>query len=194
MYSTTGSTAFEARWFSCMSEYRQQHSRATAETCINLARQYNDSLNLELCWKAGLFHDIAREWETERLIRYSQEHELSLEEEEKENPLLLHAPVAAHLLAVGGFDEAVCRAVRYHTLGSIQMGQLGLVLFLADYLEPGRSHVNDEERRALREEKSLEDVCKHILYHQEFYLKSIGKHQASCTRVLRDYIEQGKRL
>lgn len=51
---------------------------------------------------------------------------------------LLHGPAAAERLA-GHADDELRDAVRYHTLGSPRFGTLGRALYLADFLEPGRT-------------------------------------------------------
>ena len=51
---------------------------------------------------------------------------------------LLHGPAAAERLA-GEADPELLDAVRYHTLGSPRFGRLGCALYLADFLEPGRT-------------------------------------------------------
>ena len=62
---------------------------------------------------------------------------------------LLHGPAAATLLADGG-DEEIRIAIRYHTIGHPTLGELGRALYLADFLEPGRSF-RTEWRAGLRE-------------------------------------------
>jgi HD superfamily phosphohydrolase YqeK len=54
------------------------------------------------------------------------------------HPLLLHGPAAAERLD-GDADEELRDAVRYHTLGSARFGLLGRALYLADFMEPGRT-------------------------------------------------------
>jgi HD superfamily phosphohydrolase YqeK len=54
------------------------------------------------------------------------------------HPLLLHGPAAAERLA-GDADEEIRDAVRYHTLGFAGFGTLGKALYLADFMEPGRT-------------------------------------------------------
>ena len=53
-------------------------------------------------------------------------------------PLLLHGPLAAHLLreecAVA--DEEVLQAVRWHSTSCPGMSRVGLVVFIADKVEP----------------------------------------------------------
>jgi HD superfamily phosphohydrolase YqeK len=55
-------------------------------------------------------------------------------------PSLLHGPAsAARLLAEGVSDEDLLNAVRYHTLGSPTLTKIGHALYMADFLEPGRT-------------------------------------------------------
>ncbi len=62
---------------------------------------------------------------------------------------LLHGPLAAERAAqTGETDRGVLDAVRYHSLGYAQWGDVGRMLYLADYLEPGRSF-DQELRRSL---------------------------------------------
>ncbi|NIP59733.1 MAG: hypothetical protein GWM92_15575 [Gemmatimonadetes bacterium] len=52
---------------------------------------------------------------------------------------LLHGPaVAERLRAEGVGDEALLRAVAYHSVGHPDFDVLGLATFCADFLEPGR--------------------------------------------------------
>jgi len=51
---------------------------------------------------------------------------------------LLHGPAAAARLA-GQADEEMLDAIRCHTLGCPRFGTLGRALYLADFLEPGRT-------------------------------------------------------
>jgi HD superfamily phosphohydrolase YqeK len=54
--------------------------------------------------------------------------------------LLLHGPAAAARLEREGLrDAGVLNAVRYHTLGHQSLDAAGRALYLADFLEPGRT-------------------------------------------------------
>ena len=69
---------------------------------------------------------------------------------------LEHGPMCADRLARDGErDQGVLDAVRYHSLGSARWGDVGRMLYLADYLEPGRSFDADA-RTALRVRMPLE--------------------------------------
>lgn len=62
---------------------------------------------------------------------------------------LAHGPAAAaRAAAEGERDAGVLDAVRHHSLGWAGWDAVGRMLYLADYLEPGRRH-DAEERRAL---------------------------------------------
>lgn len=194
MYTRTDSIALEKDLSTHLSEARFLHSKATASTSLSLVRQFDEPLDLELCFQAALLHDIAREWKDEDLILYSKTHHLALEEEERCDPVLLHAPVGSHLLASRGYDSSLCLAVRYHTLGNVHMGRLGLVLFIADYIEPRRTHLSELTRKALRELPSLEMICLEILRMQGPYLTGKGKEPARCSEELKLFLLAGKHL
>lgn len=54
---------------------------------------------------------------------------------------LLHGPAAAQRLRAEGYnDEGVLMAITYHTVGHPDLDHAGRALFLADYLEPGRTY------------------------------------------------------
>ena len=54
-------------------------------------------------------------------------------------PALRHGPAAAALAAeYGESDQGVLNAVRYHSVGYAQWDSAGRILYLADFLEPGR--------------------------------------------------------
>ena len=60
---------------------------------------------------------------------------------------LEHGPLAAERAARDGeADQGVLDAVRYHSLGYARWDDVGKMLYLADYLEPGR--VFDRDLRA----------------------------------------------
>jgi HD superfamily phosphohydrolase YqeK len=55
-----------------------------------------------------------------------------------------HGPLAAErLLQDGERDRGILEAVRYHSLGYAGWDDVGKMLYLADYLEPGRVHEVD---------------------------------------------------
>lgn len=70
-----------------------------------------------------------------------------------------HGPAAAERAARDGEgDRGVLDAVRYHTLGYAGWDDVGRMLYLADYLEPGRTG-DPEERRTLLARMPAERVA-----------------------------------
>lgn len=56
-----------------------------------------------------------------------------------------HGPAAADRAArEGERDRGVLEAVRYHTIGYAGWDEVGRMLYLADFLEPGRTQLADE--------------------------------------------------
>ena len=64
-------------------------------------------------------------------------------------PSLWHGPAAAEKAErEGERDQGILDAVRYHSVGYAGWDQVGRLLYLADYLEPGRRH-HDQGKAAL---------------------------------------------
>ncbi|HYX81746.1 MAG TPA: HD domain-containing protein [Gemmatimonadales bacterium] len=62
---------------------------------------------------------------------------------------LAHGPAAAErAAATGEKDQGVLDAVRYHTVGSADWDDVGRMLYLADFLEPGRDQNPERDRLA----------------------------------------------
>src|SRR5262249_5267206 len=63
------------------------------------------------------------------------------------SPVLLHGPAAAVVAERNGeIDQGVLAAVKYHTVGFAGWDEVGRMLYLADYLEPGRRTHSDRQR------------------------------------------------
>ena len=64
---------------------------------------------------------------------------------------LAHGPAAADRAArEGETDRGVLDAVRYHTVGYVGWDDVGRMLYLADFLDPGRTFGPDERRGEMR--------------------------------------------
>lgn len=66
-------------------------------------------------------------------------------------PVLLHAPAAAAWLAARGeADPEVLGAVRHHPTAHPDWGDVGRILYVADFCEPGRDFAREAGTAALR--------------------------------------------
>ncbi|MGI6127788.1 MAG: bis(5'-nucleosyl)-tetraphosphatase (symmetrical) YqeK [Planifilum sp.] len=130
---------------------RWEHTLRVMETAVELARR--TGANPEKAEIAAILHDYAKFWPEEKLqegiLRYRLPRELL-----QYSPVLWHAPVGAEAVreGLGIDDEEVLEAIRSHTTGRPGMSLLEKVIFLADYIEPGRSFSGVEEVRRLARE------------------------------------------
>ncbi len=175
-----------------LKESRFIHSVGVADTAAALARRFDiPELDARIC---GIYHDAYRYDADENTAAFLEVNGIGLFEEERENIVLLHGPLAAfHMRSDVGDDtpDSFIRAVRHHTLGSKDMGRLGAVLYIADYLEPGRKHLGDDDRLYLLSPDSLEEIIIRIMDMQNDYFKREGIKSAEVSDELYDYIKSG---
>lgn len=127
-------------------EKRYNHSLRVAETAVKLAEIYDgDKDKAEL---AGVLHDYCKYDDLSSMYQIVRQCEL-------ESDLLsygseiLHGPVCAAIMEYDYHieDEEVLLAIKYHTTGRQQMTKTEKLIFIADYIEPGRKTPGVEEIR-----------------------------------------------
>jgi predicted HD superfamily hydrolase involved in NAD metabolism len=129
-----------------ITERRYIHTLGVVESAIELAERYGaDVKKAEL---AAIFHDYAKfrpKEEMEQIIIAEKMDPALLEY----NMELWHAPVGAYLVnkEAGIQDAEILDAIAYHTSGRVGMSLLDKVVYLADYIEPGRSFPGVDEVR-----------------------------------------------
>jgi predicted HD superfamily hydrolase involved in NAD metabolism len=127
---------------------RLAHVYRVLDAARDLAARYGAPLpQVEV---AALMHDYAKAMRPEVLLAEARRRNLVIDPAEEAQPHLLHGPVAAALLQEQGLvtDAAVLDAIRWHTTGRAGMSLLEKVIWLADYIEPGRKFPGVEEIRA----------------------------------------------
>jgi HD superfamily phosphohydrolase YqeK len=125
---------------------RVSHMERVAGLLDGWARALGSDRDEALRWRAvGMLHDVLRDEEPERLRPLVPEGLRDLP-----GPLLHGPAAAARLRREGVSDVEVLRAVSFHTTGHPELGVVGRMLYVADFLEPGRGFLG-ERRRALRE-------------------------------------------
>ena len=139
-----------------LSEKRYIHSIGTAECARELAKQFN--LDEEKAYMAGLLHDCAKCFDTEKLMEIINEN-LEVNKNELMNYKTLHAPVSAFCAKedMGICDDEILSAIRWHTLGKIEMSDFEKIIFLADKIEPNTRDLEYREKicEILKEEDGL---------------------------------------
>lgn len=139
-----------------LSEERYFHTQGTADCAKELAMKFN--LDAEKAYIAGLLHDCAKCFSNEKLLEIIKAH-LDVEECEMLNYKTLHAPVSAYIVQneFGVEDNEILSAIRWHTLGKLDMTDFEKVIFIADKIEPNTrdKEYSDKIRGYLDEENGL---------------------------------------
>jgi predicted HD superfamily hydrolase involved in NAD metabolism len=88
---------------------------------------------------AAILHDYCKYWSPEELISWIKRFDLPADLLDY-HPELWHAPVGAEVAReeFGIEDEEILNGIRYHTTGRPGMSLVEKIIFLADYIEPGR--------------------------------------------------------
>lgn len=118
-----------------LSEERFEHTLGTAECAEELAERFG--LDAEKAYLCGLLHDCAKCKPNDELKSMICDCGF-LCEGELENPKTYHAPAGA-ILAKKEFcelcDDEILSAIRWHTLGRVDMTDFEKIIFLADKIE-----------------------------------------------------------
>ena len=128
---------------------RFRHSRDVSRTAIRLSERWG--ADIEQARIAGILHDCARSLKGDALLSAVKEEGLLPSEIELMQPALLHAPLGAVWAQkrFGVDDPAILQAIRRHTTGAMNMTLLDKIIYLADYIEPGRNFPGVEKIREL---------------------------------------------
>lgn len=129
---------------------RYEHTLGVEYTAAALAMRYDcDIRDAQI---AGLLHDCAKCLTDAKRLSICKKHKIPITAVEKKNPFLLHAKVGAYLAhkKYKIRNEDIMNAIRSHTTGRQNMSILEKIVFVADYIEPGRSHAPNLELGEIR--------------------------------------------
>lgn len=134
-----------------LTEQRYIHTVGVMETAVKLAERFG--ADLKKAEIAAIFHDYAKFRPKEEMKQIILDGGGPLEVLNFHHELW-HAPAGARLVKteVGITDEDILSAIRFHTSGRPNMTLLEKVVYVADYIEPGRRFPGVEEVRTLAEE------------------------------------------
>lgn len=120
---------------------RMEHTEGVAYMAAALAMRYG--VDIEKAYLAGLLHDCAKCIEKKKQYALCEKYGIELSDSEKENASLVHSKLGAFLAKekYDVEDEEILSAVQYHTTGRENMTLLEKIIFVADYVEPGRKPI-----------------------------------------------------
>lgn len=124
-----------------ISRKRFEHSCRVAETSKDIAKKLNYDENI--AYLAGLLHDCAKD-----ISINDTRFDFSLTEKKfyREFPNIWHS---FYVEKIGNYffshiSKNVFEAAKYHSTGAKNMTVLAKILFVSDYIEPGRPYINDQ--------------------------------------------------
>lgn len=122
-----------------LDDRRYMHSIEVMNLSMELAEKYG--ADIHRAQVAGLLHDCAKCLSYDKMIEKSIEYNADVDGLMLEGRVLLHGPVgermARYIFEVDDFD--VLMAIKYHSTGRKDMTMLDKIIYIADYIEPGRA-------------------------------------------------------
>jgi len=155
-----------------LSAERYEHSASVMREACELGRRHGQNeMALEKIMLAGLLHDCAKNFCDERpfaeIDTFCKEHGVVLDGSFAGTPWLAHSFVGAvKAKAVYGVEDSeVLDAIAAHTFGKPDMTNIDKIIYIADFIEPGRAE--DEARSHARglAYEGLDDAMIFILRH-----------------------------
>lgn len=140
----------EVKLIMMIDKRRYKHSIGVKETAVKLAEKYGADVNKAAL--AGLLHDCAKGMADDILLDIAQKHcGIDINDVYRYQPGLLHGVVGAYIVENEFLikDEEIAHSIKYHTTGCKDMSMLDKIIYLADYIEPGRNFPGVEDLREL---------------------------------------------
>ncbi|MDF2884673.1 MAG: phosphohydrolase [Clostridiaceae bacterium] len=143
-----------------LNNHRYIHSLNVSKTAVKLAELYGADINKAKI--AGLIHDCAKKLSNEELLIIFKNNNIKVDAVSINSPQLLHGWAAAIIAeqTMGINDEEILSAVKYHTTGKKNMSLLEKIIYIADYIEPGRDFEGVDELRKMAYESLDEGLLK----------------------------------
>lgn len=166
---------------------RFEHTLGVAYTAASLAMRYDVDYNKAMM--AGLLHDCAKCIDNDKKIDICKKHNIPITEVERKNPFLLHAKVGSYL-AMKRFnvhDPDVINAILNHNTGRPGMSLLEKIIYVADYIEPGRKQAPNLPQIRKLAFQDIDKALVRILEDTLNYLKRSKMPVDSMTQRTYDY-------
>lgn len=166
---------------------RFEHTLGVAYTAAALAMRYQ--ADLEKAQLAGLLHDCAKCISNEKKLSICEKHHIPISEIERKNPFLLHAKAGCYIARKQYHiqDQDILNAISNHTTGRPGMSLLEKIIYIADYIEPGRKQAPNLTRIRQLAFQDLDQALLGILRDTLKYLESIDSPVDAMTRQTYDY-------
>ncbi len=123
-----------------LSPRRRVHTMNVEKAAWMLAKNHYPALDKRAVAAAAYLHDCTKEISAEEHFALCEQYGVVLDSVEEANPKLLHAKTGAAVAkALFGIRGGAYDAIMYHTTARADMTDFDKVLFLADFIECGRT-------------------------------------------------------
>ncbi|UOQ93803.1 bis(5'-nucleosyl)-tetraphosphatase (symmetrical) YqeK [Halobacillus shinanisalinarum] len=141
-----------------LTKTRYEHTVRVADTALILASRFGS--NPKKTEIAAILHDYAKYKSKEDMKRWIIADRRLSKDLLHHHHEIWHGPVGAIMLEqeIGLQDSAIQSAIASHTSGKKNMSTMDKIVFLADYIEPGRGFPGVEEVRKTAE-TNLDAAC-----------------------------------
>ena len=138
---TTELTAIRKKLEKKLKEERYIHTLGVMYTAASMAMRHG--ADVQKAMTAGLLHDCGKYCDVNEQILLCRKHHIKLSDAELEVPALNHARLGAYFAEYeyGITDSEILDAITYHTTGRPAMTMIEKIVYLADYIEPGRKKI-----------------------------------------------------
>jgi predicted HD superfamily hydrolase involved in NAD metabolism len=166
-----------------------EHVLSVAEWAMIAAERVG--ADTEKAGTAGLLHDLCKKVPPDILLERATEDGIDVTPTQRENPKLLHGPVAAAEARreLGVEDAETLEAMTFHTTGKPGLALPGLCLYFADFAEPLRSYPEAREARRLFEDEGLLPALRYSAAHKLRYAR-MKRGLDPNTEAFRDWLHE----
>lgn len=159
-----------------LSSTRFQHTLGVSYTAACLAMKYEQ--DVEKAELAGMLHDCAKYMSSDEMLKIAEKKKIDISDIERKKPDLLHAKLGSYF-AIHKYhvkDKEINNAIICHTTGKPDMTLFEKILYIADYIEPGRNSLKLPRINEVRK-MAFEDIdrCLFMILEDTLnYLKESG--------------------
>ncbi len=161
---------------------RYEHTLGVTYTAATLAMCHGG--DMKRAQIAGLLHDCAKCIDNQKKITICEKHNIEINDIERRNPFLLHAKVGSYITMhkYNITDEDIVHAILNHTTGRPNMSLLEKIIYVADYIEPGRKQAPNLTAVRQMAFADLDNALLMILEDTLVYLDTLGGDIDPMTR------------
>ncbi|MDO5133552.1 MAG: bis(5'-nucleosyl)-tetraphosphatase (symmetrical) YqeK [Eubacteriales bacterium] len=166
------------------------HTLAVTYTATSLAMCYG--ADVKKAETAGLLHDCAKCLDLQKMQKLCDNAGLAVSAYERDSAALLHSKAGSVLAErkYGITDPDILGAISCHTTGRPGMSVLEKIIFIADYIEPGRFTAKNLPLIRQLAFSDLDECLLKILYDTLVYLNSTGAPVDPMTQKTYDFYKR----